>query len=147
MFRLLNRYNVSRYLRSFYFIKSVIIQSCIDGNQAYFFYVCFSHLSYPFAITIIDKFCLVLTLLFLLFLVLFSLTYYFLLGEFLKKESCYFIFCLYRFTPSYLMLTIKFSVRSMLQGVIHFFFYYHYGTEIILLCLVEVAVILTILIL
>ena len=128
-------------VRRYYFFKSVLLQSLLEGNLPYFVYLSFSHLNHAFSFTFFDKLSLIFTLLFLIVVLLFSIAFYLMIGKSLKKTSCYFIYCLYRCASAFKFLTVNNLIRGFLRGSIHFFLHNYYGYQIASLCAVELLVI------
>ena len=136
IFKLLKKYEISKHIRRYYFIKSVLLQTLIEGNISYFAYVSFGHLSNSFSFKFYDKQSLIFCLLFIWAFFLYSLVYYPLVGCFLKKKACYFIEGLYRYNSSYLFLTVKNLVRNLIRGAIFYFLHEFYLKKLLLLSLV-----------
>ena len=121
LFLLLQQHKISQFLRKFYFIKSILLQTLIEGNLVYLVYVCFGHLSTAFHFRFADRLSLAFTVVFLWGIVLFSLTFYILVGRFLQSKACYFLYCYYRCTSGYFFITIKNLVRNFLRGATFYF--------------------------
>lgn len=123
LFNILRKYKISQYLRKFYFFKSVLFQTLIEGNVIYFVYVCLGHLSTPFHFRFGDKMSLSFTLAFFWIVIMFTFTFYILIGSFLKKQASYFIYCYYRCNSGYAFVTAKNLLRNFLRGFA--FYYFH----------------------
>ena len=65
-----------------------------------------------------DKVALLVTVVVLWAVTVFSLTFYPLIGRYLKKQAGYFIYCVYRFNPGYCFLHFKFLIRNFIRGAI-----------------------------
>lgn len=138
IFRLLSKYQISKYVRKYYFIKTVIPLLLIEGNMVYFTYISFGHLCLAFSFTWRDKLALVFTTLFFGLVVILAFSFYSLLGEFLKQKTGYFLNCYYRIHLGYFLLTSKNLVRNFLRGIIYYFLHEFYLQELILLSIIEV---------
>jgi hypothetical protein len=142
LFLLIKKYKVSQNIRKFYFVKTVLLQSLFEGNVIYLVYVCFGHLQSSFSFHFGDKLSLAFTVLFLWVTVVFTFCFYQMVGYFLGKRACYFIYCYYRCDYSYHYLTLKNLVRNFLRGSIFYFLRDYLAEEFILLSVVEVGLVL-----
>lgn len=147
IFRILSTRKISSYLRKYFFLKTTIIQTLLEGNIAYFTYVCFGNLNLSFSFYFVDKILIGTTVVFLWVIVLFSLIFYPLIGKYLKKRAGYFIYCVYRFNPGYYFIQIKLLLRNFMRGAIFYFLHSSYVAELFLLLGVEVMVLVITLIL
>ena len=138
----MRKYRISRFLRKFYFIKSVLLQVLIEGNVVYFTYVCFGHLSTSFSFQFGDKVSLLFTVVFLFVVVVFTFAYYLLVGHFLQEKAGYFIYCYYRCNSGYFLLSTKNLIRNFLRGAVFYFLHEFYLQELSLLSSIEVLVII-----
>lgn len=123
LYIILQKWRISRYIKSFYFIKTVLLQTLLEGNIAYFTYVCFGHLTTSFHFKYGDKLSLIFTVVFLFMILLFSISFYPLMGHYLKKKSKIFISCHPPTNSGYLFLSIKNSMRNFLRGSVFYFFH------------------------
>ena len=136
LFRLTSKYKISVYFRKFYFIKSALIQTLIEGNVCYFCYVCLSHLSTPFSFQFGDKLSLGFTVVFFWVILMFCFLFYFLITRYLKKKAGYFLSYVYRCNHGCMILSIKNLIRNLLRAAVFYFFHEFYGTQIILLIVI-----------
>lgn len=81
LFRLLQKYEISKYFRKYYFVIESLTQVLIEGNIIYFSYVTYNNFSNSWTINFMDKVALLLNIIFFFFISIFSLTYYFLVGK------------------------------------------------------------------
>ena len=123
LFLISHKYKVSQFVRKFYFIKIVLLQTFIEGNVAYFSYVCFGHLSTPFTFQFGDKLSLIFTTFVLWIVIMFCFAFYPLVGYFLQKKAGYFLSYAYRCNPGYLSLSLKNLIRNFLRGSVFYFFH------------------------
>ena len=79
---------------------------------------------------------MVISILFFFVCILFAIAYYFYVQS-LKQQACYFIDCLYRCNATFYYLMIKFSLRSVLKGCIHFYLHSNFFIEMLSLAGVE----------
>lgn len=90
LFLSIHKYEISKHVRKFYFIKAVVTIVLLEENLGYFVFVCFSHLRLSFTFNLADKLSLSLTLVFLFSLFFFTFCFYFLLSRYLRKRVSYF---------------------------------------------------------
>ena len=135
LFRTIREYKISVFFRRFFFFWIALLQILFEGNLSYFVYVCFGNLSLAFSFSFADKLSLIFNILFLFVLLLFSVTFYLLLGKFLRKKAGYFIYCFYRCLPGHFFLSFRAFMRGFLRGSIHFFLHNYYEWEIFSLSL------------
>lgn len=96
-FHLIYNYKISILIRRFYFFTAALFQMLLEGNIAYFSFICFGNITaIPFSFSFFDKIALGITLLFFFIIITFIFSFYFLIGKYLQKQSCYFIYCYYR---------------------------------------------------
>lgn len=89
-FHLLHKYRMSKYIRKFYFIKTVLAIAFLQENLAYFIFVCFSNLGHPFSFRLADKLSLSFTVISLFALLFFAFCFYLLIYKYLGKRASYF---------------------------------------------------------
>ena len=66
-----------------------------------------------------------------------SISFYFIVGELLKKKACYFIFCFYRCHKAYCYLSVYNMCIELAKGALHYFLLGKYGYLIASLCALE----------
>lgn len=115
------RFKISQFIRKFYFLKTTLLQTTLEGSMSYFAYVCFGHLSMAFSFVFVDKAALTFTVVFLWGLLMFSLTFYLLVGYFLRQKAYHFIYCMYRVHEGYIFITVKALLRNFVRGAIFYF--------------------------
>lgn len=74
-------------------------------------------------------------------LMIFSLGFYFLVGEFLGKKAYHFIFCMYREYEGYAFITVRNLFRNLCRGAIFYFLHDLYDLELLFLSFVEIFVV------
>lgn len=121
LYIILQKWRISRYIKSFYFIKTVLLQTLLEGNIAYFTYVCFGHLTTSFHFKYGDKLSLIFTIVFLFIVLIFSISFYPLMGHYFRKKSKLFISCHHPTNSGYLFLSIKNLMRNFLRGSVFYF--------------------------
>ena len=136
LYLLLKNYKISHYLRRFYFFKTNLFQTLLEGNVIYFTYVCFGHFQTSFHFHFGDKVSLTFTTVFFGVIVLFTFTFYFLTGRYLGKKSKYFTSFVHRCNSGLFFLTFQNLIRNFLRGSVFFFLYYLYLEQLILLSVV-----------
>lgn len=141
LFYLIRNYSVSKYIRKFYFIKTILVISILEENLSYFVFVCFENLSQAFSFHIADKFSLIFTVLFLFSLVIFCLCFYLGVFRYLDKQAGYFAEFTYRESAGFLYKTLQILIRNFLRGMAFCFFHEQYKNQLIALCLVEITMI------
>ena len=133
IFYCLQEYRVSKYIRKFYFIKSVLATALLEENLTYFIFVCFSHLNISFIFRLVDKISLVFTVLYLFGLILFSLCFYPLICQFLKKKSVYFSQHTFARLPGFWYKTMQLVIRGGLRAVVFCFYSHRYTSQLAML--------------
>ena len=127
LFIIIRNYKVSQYVRKYYFGKTVLLQTLVEGNVIYFVYVCFGHFSTSFSFQFGDKISLAFTLAFFLFITVSVFVFYSLAGEFLQQRAGYFIYNYYRCNEGLFVITVKNLVRNFLRGSIFYFLHEFYA--------------------
>ena len=127
IFKLTFNYKISTFFRRQSFLFCHITQVLLESNLAYFIFDSLSQLEVLVVFTFYDKVFMILSITFFFVCIMFAVGYYFYVQR-LKQQACYFIDCLYRCTPTFYYLMVKFSVRSVLKGCIHFFLHSRYVT-------------------
>lgn len=90
IFHLVKRSRIRKFVKKFYFIKTVFAIAMLEENLGYFVFVCFSHLGHSFSFKLADKFSLGFTVILLFSLLIFVLCFYLLISEYLRKRATYF---------------------------------------------------------
>ena len=142
IFRLIQKYQISLWIRPFYFLKEIIAKILIEENLAYFTYICFGTVQTSFSFCFQDKFYIIFTTIFLFILCIFCLTFYFFLKQYLKKKSQYFIDGLYYQNPSYILMIFCNLIRAFLRGTAHYFLYYQHHIEMLTLSCLQIGIII-----
>ena len=141
LFQLLRKYRISKFLRRFYFIKTVLAVTVLEENLGYFVFICFSNISQlAFTFNMADKLSLGVTLLFLFCLCFFSFCFYFLTGKYLGKKASYFAESTYRENAGFSYKIIQLLLRNILRALAFFYFFQQYRIQLVLLILVEILV-------
>ena len=98
LFHLLRKYGIraSKYFKKFYFLKTTLAVVLLEGNLAYFMFVCFLHLQVAFSFNLADKLSLSFTILLLFALVSFCFCFYLMLFRYLGKRASKFTENIYR---------------------------------------------------
>lgn len=126
LFLQLRQYKISQFLRKYFFIKATLFQTLLEGSVSYFVYVCLGNLELSFSFKFGDRLSLLFAVLFFWAVLLFSFAFYLLLGHYLRKRACYFIFCMYRSYEGHFYLTLRNLVRNLGRGAVFFFFHHLY---------------------
>lgn len=90
IFQLFRNYEISKYIRKFCFINSVLAVALLESSLSYFIFVCLSHLQHSFSFNLVDKLSLSFTVIFLFSLFLFSFSFYILIFKYLGKQASLF---------------------------------------------------------
>ena len=136
LFCIIRNYKISQHFRKYYFIKTVLLRTLLEGNIAYFIYVCFGHLAMPFTFDFYDRLSLSFTVVFLWVLLVFSLIFYSLIGRYLQNKAGHFLYCYYRCNSGYLLIASKNLIRNFLRGAIFYFFHENPKYEMFLLIVI-----------
>lgn len=142
LFQFLRKYKVSIYLLKFYFIKTVLLQSLLEGNVAYFSFVCFGHIETSFSFKFGDKISLLFMMVFLWIIIIFSFTFYPLIGRYLEKRSSSFIQSIRGCNSGLFFISMRQLIRNFIRGAVFYFLYQYYAVELILLIVIEVAIVI-----
>ena len=113
-----------------------------EGNIAYFTFCCFNHLTNAFSFKFADKLTLLFTVMFLFIMLVLSISFYFIIGQLLKKKACYFIQCFYRCHKAYCYLAMYNMFIEFVKGALHYFLLNKYGYLMACLCALECFIII-----
>ena len=141
IFKCLFKYQISVYLRRYFFILPCLLQGLIEGNIGFFTYVFFRQAFLAFSFKFADKLAIVMAVMFFFGVVMVACCFFLIFNHLLKKKIGYFIYCFYRTFPSMVYLNLQLVMRGIVRGVIHSCLHNHYEIEIVFLCLMEAAMI------
>ena len=141
LFRVVRKYKIRKYIRKFYFLKTVLAMVLLEENLDYFVFVCFSHLQNSFSFKISDKLASIFTILFLCGLILFTCCFYMLTSKYLGRRAGCFADFTYRENAGFWYKTLCLIIRNLLRAKAFYFFHYQYVNLLLALSLIEVIVI------
>ena len=141
LFHLVRHFRIRKFVKKFYFIKTVFAIAMLEENLGYFVFVCFSHLAHSFSFNFADKFSLGLTVAVLFSLLIFALCFYLLISQYLRKRATHFSEFTYRESAGFCYKVLQLSLRSVLRSVVFCFFCSQYNNKLLMLCAIEALMI------
>ena len=141
LFNCLFHHRISIWVRRYYFTGCAIVQTFLESSFAFFTYLFFSQMIISFSFNFTDKLILAGSILLYFVFLFFGISFYFLGNNRNGKSFGYFLYCYYRCFPALIFLTLKCGLRAFAIGAIHRLLHENYFIQIILLCVIEMIVI------